>query len=295
MVLSNQDHETLIKNTVSEALNVNKDEVSIDFRLMGGMSNFTYVIDVAGTRYTFRIPGKNAENFVNRDIEAYHIDLIKPLDLNNETVYFNKENGIKIAKYIDGTPLHEAKPLNYLEASAEALKTIHESGLKSAYDYDPFGRIETYEGYVKDKGLSHEDRYFEYKDTLYSYQPFLDQFERTLTHGDAQVSNFVITENGTLKLMDWEFTGMNDPFFDLAQYGNKDFDHAVALLGVYLGRTPNHKDFKRLYLWRVDLCLQWHNVALYKHAIGLSDDLQIPFDKVAASYLDKAAALLAKL
>lgn len=295
MALSNENHEKLIKRTTASALGVNEDDVSIDFRLMGGMSNFTYVILAGETRYTFRIPGKNAEKFVDRDVEKTHIELIKPLGLNNETVYLDTTTGIKIAKYIEGTPMHQAKPLNYLEKTAEVLRSVHESGLKSPHDYNPFKRIAAYEQYVKDEGLTHEARYYEYKDTLFSYQPFLDQFDKTLTHGDAQVSNFVITNEGDLRLMDWEFTGMNDPFFDIAQYGNKDFDHAVALLGVYLGRTPTHEDFKRLYLWRTDLCLQWHNVALYKHAIGLSEDLKIPFDKVASAYLDKAAALLGKL
>ncbi len=292
--MHNTHHETLIKQTTAKALQVSENSVSIDFRLMGGMSNFTYVIKVNDARYTFRIPGKNASKFVDREIEKAHIKLIESTNLNNETVYLDTDSGIKIAKYIEGTPLHQTTPLDYLEAAAQTLRFLHQSDLKSPHDYAPFKRIETYESYLQAFDYTHEARYFEYKKTLFSYTDFLAQFQKTFTHGDAQISNFVVTDS-ELYLMDWEFAGMNDPFFDIAQFGNKDFDHAIALLPIYLERTPTFEDFKRLYLWRVDLCLQWHNVAAYKHLIGLSEDLNIPFDKVASMYLDKARDLLAKL
>jgi len=287
-------HEQIIKRVSSEVFNTEEKHVELVERLMGGMSNFTYIIRVENDTYTFRIPGKKAEKFVDREQETYHIGLIEPLGLNNETVYLNTETGIKIAKYIEGVPLHEQSPFDHLKEAADVLKTIHHSELKSKYDYDPFGRLTTYENHVKEYNHTHDPKYKDYKATLLKHRPFLDQFEKTLTHGDSQISNFVVTKNG-LRLMDWEFTGNNDPFYDIACFGNNDFDHAVALLPVYLKTTPTYDDYKRLYLWRTFQCLQWHNVALYKHYIGLSEDLKVPFDKVANLYLDKAANLLAKL
>ncbi len=288
------NHEALIKETCAKVFDVSKEDVSLEERLMGGMSNFTYIIKVKDTLYTFRVPGKNAEKFVDRDIEKYHIDLEKPLGLNNETVYLDTKTGLKIAKYIEGVPLHQKKPLDYLKEAADILHTIHGSNVESKHPYSPFDRLEKYESYMEAFNHTHDDRYFEYKEKLKSYKPFLDQFEHTFTHGDAQVSNFVVREN-EIRLMDWEFSGQNDPYYDIACFGNNDFDHAVALLPVYLKRTPKHEDYKRLYLWRTYQCLQWHNVALYKHEIGLSEELHVPFDKVATLYLDKAQNLLAKL
>lgn len=288
------NHETLIQEVTSNVLNVPKKNISIVSRLMGGMSNFTYIIEAKKDKYTFRIPGKNAEQFVDRDVETYHIDLIEPLNLNNETIYLDIDKGYKIAKYIEGKPLHELDPYNYLEKAAEVLHTIHGSDITSKYDYAPFERLTKYENLVKAYDHTHDQRYDNYKEKLLSHKPFLDQQERVLCHGDAQISNFVVSSE-ELYLMDWEFTGMNDPFYDIACFGNANFDHALAILPVYLNRTPNQDDFNRLHLWRTFQCLQWHNVALYKEFIGLSQDLHIDFKKVAAAYLDKAEALLAKL
>lgn len=289
------DHTNFIKETCAKVFNTNPSRVTIIKRLLGGMSNFTYIIEVEKTKYTFRIPGKRAEKFVDRDIEKYHLDLIEPLKLNNETIYINVETGVKIARYIEGTPIHELSPFDYLKAVAKTLKTIHKSDLKSDYDYAPFDRLAYYESHLEAFDYTHDEQYVELKELWLKYRPFLEQFDKTLTHGDAQPSNFVKTDNGELRLMDWEFTGNNDPLFDLAQFGNVNFDHAIALLPLYLEETPQYNDFKRLYLWRVYLCLQWHNVALYKDQIGLSEDLKIPFDKVARMYLQKAKELLAKL
>lgn len=284
----------MIKTVCASVFSVLESDVTLVERLMGGMSNYTYVIDISGDKYTFRIPGKNAEKFVNRTIEEDHLKLIKPLGLNNETLYLNTETGIKIARYIEGKPLHELNPHDFLLEASNVLKTIHHSAINSPHHYDPSLRLERYENYVKAYNHSHDERYIAYKEVLFSHWDWLNSFPKTLTHGDSQISNFVVTEEG-LRLMDWEFTGMNDPFYDIACFGNTNFDHAIALLPVYLEHVPNSEEFNRLYLWRTFQCLQWHNVALYKEFIGLSKDLSIDFYKVAQIYLDKAQSLLAKL
>ena len=40
--------------------------VKIVMRLEGGMSNYTYVVECNGKKYTYRVPGKFAEKFVDR-------------------------------------------------------------------------------------------------------------------------------------------------------------------------------------------------------------------------------------
>ncbi|TVP96539.1 MAG: phosphotransferase [Acholeplasmatales bacterium] len=287
-------HETLIQTVCADFFNVDPTAVKLESRLMGGMSNFTYIITVKDVRYTFRIPGKNAEKFVDRTVEKHHLELIQPLNLDNDTIYLDLEKGYKIARYIEGVPMHEKNPHDYLEQAADILKTIHQSGLTSEYDYDPLGRLHVYESHLKPYDHVHDARYDRLKARWMALKADIDCHQKTLTHGDSQISNFVVTDE-RLYLMDWEFSGNNDPFYDIACFGNTNFDHAIALLPVYLEKTPDAEAFNRLYFWRTFQCLQWHNVALYKAYIGLSADLKIDFAKVANLYLDKAEALLDKL
>lgn len=285
-------NEMIMKEVASEFFNVKNEEVVIEKRLMGGMSNYTYVIAVNEKKYTFRIPGKNAEKFVDRVVEKHHIDLVEDLGLNNHTIFLDVDSGYKIAEYIEGTPLNEKDPLAFLEDAAKVLHKVHESDKKSDYDYDPLGRLKKYEDYTKAYDHVHSDRYESLKAKFLSYKDtYLDISRYILSHGDSQISNFVDTGNG-LRLMDWEFTGNNDPFYDIACFGNNDFDHALALLPVYLGREPKVEEYNRLYFYRAFQCLQWHNVALYKEFIGLSVDLGVDFMFVANLYLDKAEKFL---
>lgn len=286
-------NEQKIIEVCTTVLNVTEEEVTVEHRLMGGMSNYTYVIKIKDELYTFRIPGKNAEKFVDREVEAHHITLVEPLELNNETIYLDIENGFKIAKYIEGQPLSELNPLDYLEQASEVLHSIHESELVSDYDYDPLGRLQKYEGYTFEYNHKHSERYEELKARFMELKDtYMNKERLTLSHGDSQISNFVKTPEDSLKLMDWEFTGNNDPFYDIACFGNNDFNHALALLPVYLGREPEVEEYNRLYFFRSFQCLQWHNVALYKEFIGLSVDLGVDFMFIANLYLDKAERFL---
>lgn len=285
-------NEMIIIEKCVEVLNVKKTDIKVEKRLMGGMSNYTYVINVSGKLYTFRIPGKKAEKFVDRIVEKHHIELVEDLGLNNKTIYLDVESGYKIAEYIEGTPLHELDPLDFLEDASKILHKIHESGKLSNYDYNPIGRLKLYESYLVEYNYTHSDRYVELKEKFLSYKDkYMDNSKLVLTHGDSQVSNFVSTENG-LRLMDWEFTGNNDPYYDIACFGNSNFDHALTLLPIYLGKEPTVEEYNRLYFFRAFQTLQWHNVALYKEFIGLSIDLGVDFMFVANLYLDKAESFL---
>jgi len=285
-------NEQIIKEVCIKVFNVKEEDVKLENRLMGGMSNYTYVVSIKSKLYTFRIPGKNAEKFVDRVIEKYHIELIEDLNLNNKTIYLDVDLGYKIAEYMEGQPLHELDPLNYLKEAASVLHKIHGSNIKSKFDYNPLKRLKDYEDYTKEYNHIHSERYNDLKQRFLSYkEQFMDDSKLVLAHGDSQVSNFVVTK-GELKLMDWEFTGNNDPFYDIACFGNTNFDHALALLPVYLDKEPTIEDFNRLYFFRTFQTLQWHNVALYKEFIGLSIDLGVDFMFVANLYLDKAERFL---
>ena len=288
-------NEMIIVEKCVEVFNVKKEEIKVEKRLMGGMSNFTYVVEISNKLYTFRIPGKNADKFVNRTVEKHNIELVENLELNNKTVYFDIESGYKIAEYIEGKPLHELDPLKFLTQAANVIHKIHDSELVSDYDYDPIGRLKLYESYLVEFEFTHSKRYIKLKEKFLSYKDkYMEKNRLVLAHGDSQISNFVDTDNG-LRLMDWEFTGNNDPYYDIACFGNNDFDHALALLPIYLGKTPSVEDFNRLYFFRAFQTLQWHNVALYKEFIGLSVDLGVDFMFIARLYLDKAEKFLSRI
>ncbi|MDR1782193.1 MAG: phosphotransferase family protein [Bacilli bacterium] len=271
-------HEELIRRFIKERLNKDADIVT---RLMGGMSNYTYVIEIEGKKYTFRVPGKGAEHFTNRVQEVEIMDSIAKYNFLPQPIINDVATGYKVAPYVEGKILSdiENKPL---DAIAATLKKVHSID-KFAYDYEPLKRLESYEKLSNELDpvyLALKDKWLEIYNTKLINVPLC------ACHGDAQVSNFVLDKE-RVYLMDWEFSANNDPIYDIACFGNANFNDALELIEVYFD-NPGKDEYQRLYAWRMFQCLQWHCVAKYKHEVGLSEELAVDFDYVAKQYLVKA-------
>ncbi|MDF9867702.1 thiamine kinase-like enzyme [Bacilli bacterium PM5-3] len=271
-------NEQIIKDFIKERLN--KDAIVIE-RLMGGMSNYTYLIEIEGEKYTFRIPGKGAEHFTNRKKEIAIMKEIEEYDFLPAPIINDEQTGYKVALYVEGKPLSEITPKPY-ELVAQMLKKLHNAP-KFMYDYEPLKRLEKYERITS--GL--DPVYVALKEKwLDIYDEILSKVELVASHGDSQTSNFVLGDK-RLFLMDWEFAANNDPIYDIACFGNANFEEAIQLIEEYY-ESAGKKEYQRLYAWRMFQCLQWHNVAKYKQEIGLSEELSVDFDFIANAYLDKA-------
>lgn len=281
----------LVVTKTSKILGVDKKKIKVIERLLGGMSNYMFVVEVDKVKYTLRVPGKGANNFVDRKLEKRNIKTIENIGLNNQTIYID-EDGYKLAKYVEGVCLLNIDIQSKLGEIGDILRKLHNSGLKSDKDYDCLKRLYKYENLLKDKNYQGERKeYYSLKKKLTSDFNYLNEKNKVFCHGDSQLSNFV-SGSDKMYLLDWEFAGNNDPLYDIACFGNRDFDDALKLLPVYLGRKPTSTELSKLNFYRGFQCLQWHNVAIYKYLIGLDKELNVPFFEVATEYLVKAKYFL---
>jgi thiamine kinase-like enzyme len=265
------------------------DDTVIVKRLEGGMSNYTYVVETRGKKYTYRVPGKFAEKFVDRVEEWDNIQEVNRLGLNNATSYVEIISGEKLAEYVDGTILSDTDVVSYNQLSVAALKKIHNSDLKFK-DYNAFKRLDDYERYCREMGFTHPKEYIALRQKLNEMQRAHADVKKVPCHCDYQPTNLVLSGD-KLYVLDWEFAGMNDPFYDIACYGNAGFDKALSLLEAYVEHTPTREELQRLYFHRSFQCLQWYNVAIFKDRVGLSRDLNMDFNEVAAFFFNMAKDL----
>ena len=267
-------------------------DAAIVKRLEGGMSNYTYVVETRGKRYTYRVPGKYAEKFVDRVEEWDNIQEVNRLGLNNATSYVEIISGEKLAEYVEGTILSETDVVSYNALSVAALKKIHNSDMHFR-EYNAFGRLADYERYCREMGFTHPKEYLTLKGKLEEMRDRHSDVKHVPCHCDYQPTNLVV--NGDkMYVLDWEYAGMNDPFYDIACYGNAGFDKALSLLEAYVGHKPTSEELRRLYFHRSFQCLQWYNVAIFKDRVGLSADLNMDFNNVAAFFFGMAQDLAGK-
>lgn len=280
------DIEKLIIERAALAFKVSESDVKIKHRLLGGMSHLTYHITVKDVDYTFRIIGKEGNLFVDRTIEKKNLDIIKPLNLNNETVYFDVETGEKAAKYVEGVVLTQLDFKEYLKEVADALKVLHHTDLKPASDYMLVDRLALYESFTEIRS----EKYLNLKNKwLQIYNEERKDKPKVFCHGDAQRSNIVIGDR--LYLLDWEYAGWNEFYYDIASFGNVSFDDALLLLDVYLGRKATKEEADVVRFYRMYQALQWHQVATRKDMIGLSEVLHFDFKLLSEKYLNLADTL----
>lgn len=258
-----------------------KKEIIVIKRFFGGMSNYTYLIEIDKELYTYRIPGKNSEYFIDRTVEKDNLSLIRKLNLNCTNVYLNVNNGHKMSKYIEGEDLSNNE-VDFNEVALR-LKLLHNSQIKAVNDYVKKDKLEYYESLLT---IIHNEEYNILKSKLFQYLEKYKDVEFVFCHGDAQKSNWIVSEN--YFLLDWEYAANNDPYYDIACFGNVNFDDAKTLLKYYLGKEPNEYEMNRLILNRWFQCMQWYNVALYKEQIGLSKDLKVDFLAISKKYISLA-------
>ena len=277
----------LIITTAAKALNIEENDIKIVKRLLGGMSHFTYHIQAKDIDYTIRLIGKAGNLYVDRVEELENIKRIIPLGLNNETVFFDTKTGVKIAKYIPGTVLTELDIMDHLPKIAETLKKLHNSKIEPFKDYELKKRLERYESYINCRS----EKYLELKSKWFQmYEDVYQKYPKVFCHNDAQRSNMVLANN-QLYLLDWEYAALNDPYYDIASFGNVKFDDALMLLEAYLERKPTKSEADHVRFYRMYQALQWHQVALNKEAIGLSEELHFDFKLLAEKYLNLAHTL----
>lgn len=286
-----------ITSTVEKAILYNLklitklNKVKIVKRLEGGMSNYTYIVNINNKLFTYRLPGENAELFVDREIEKQNISLVDKLNINTKQIYLNTNNGIKISNYIDGVSLDGQTIFNFLPKVVEILNTLKNSNIKAVNDVNLVDKLNYYESL----GTKNNETYNLIKNFFVSLYPKMEKtFSKTITHGDMQPSNFIASDD-KLYLVDWEFAGNIDPLYDIACMGNINFNDSINLLTLYLKRTPNEEELFKLKYLRLQQALQWFQVATFKEASGLSQKLNINFEMVANRYLDESKKLYEEL
>lgn len=267
-----------------EAINPNLELIS---RFSGGMSNFTYLVEDSSTqeKFVFRYPGDGANNFVNYTNELAALNEGHKLGLTSETVYFDEQTGIKLARYVEGDNLVGAE-IDY-DSVYHYLKKFHSSNFRSLVSYDHFGRLASYEKLHNNTNPQY-DVLKDYFEQLYN--TILGQYANKPCHNDSQLANFIKTTDDQLFLVDFEYAAINDPIYDIACFGNVDLANAIDLLATY--EFDDREDpLIRLYGWRLFQCLQWYNVASYKHDIGLGEKLGLDFNAISNKYITLATTL----
>lgn len=247
-------------------------EKDLDVKQIGGLSNKNFKITCCGEEYVLRIPGNGSEGMVERNNEEQNSIRGSRLGLNPEILYFNADTGIKLARYIkNAETLNGAttqRPEN-MDKIANILNVLHDSSVRLNNEFNVFHEIIKYEGLLENVKGKMYDGYEELREKVMKLEHLLDELGVQLKpcHNDLVAENFIKGEDGKIYLIDWEYSGMNDPLWDIAALfiesefteENKDY----FLKKYFKGDIPENTDKKIIiytilmdYLWSLWTCIK---------------------------------------
>lgn len=273
---SNQLKSEAIK-VICEALNTIPKQVIDITVLKKGMTNRSFLFTCNEKKYIMRIPGEGTEQLINRKQEADVYNAINGLHICDEIAYINPQNGYKISEFLEGARVCNPLDNEDIKKCMKYLREFHEKKFKVKHEFNVFGQIEFYESLWNGIPSVYKD-YQKTKENVLSLKSYIDSHveEKVLTHIDAVPDNFLFVRNedGTedIRLIDWEYAGMQDPHMDVAMfciyslYNKRQVDR---LISAYFPEGCSNEDRIKIYCY-ISVCgLLWSNWCEYKRILGV--------------------------
>lgn len=263
--------------------------------LTGGITNRNYQVEAAGEVYVLRLSGDKTELLgIDRRVERAANEAAARLGLAPEVVDFIEPEGWLVTRFIEGRPIPpaEMRRPEGLGQVAMALRKIHRlPAISSAFS--PFRVVEDYHRLATERGVRTLPADFAgLLSSMRAIEAALahEPMPACFCHNDLLNENFLAeAATGGLRILDWEYAGMGDPFFDLGNFSAHhelgDDDEAL-FLDMYVGEVmPRH--VARLKLMR---CMSDFREAMWGVLQSALSTLEFDFEGYAAKYFGRLRA-----
>lgn len=225
--------------------------------LAGGITNQNYRVTIGDENFVLRVGGKGTHLLgIDRERERACTAITARLGIGAEVVYFHSSQTaeVLVTRFIAGTSIssEEATQPEMLQHIADTIRRYH-TGPAFPGTFSPFTTVRNYYHLALDQGVT-------FPETLPQVFALMDHIEKAIgpdqplspCHNDLLASNFIKSQHA-IRIVDWEYAGMGDLFFDLGNFAaNQTLDEEQCLffLHAYTG-TTSASDLAHLHLMRL--------------------------------------------
>jgi thiamine kinase-like enzyme len=222
--------------------------------LEGGLTNTNYKVVTAAGAYVVRISNKDSSLLaIDRQNELHNTMAAADAGVGAPVVAALPEYDALVLGFLEGRSLtaEDLRKGDRLALVAEACRRLH-AARPFLHDFDMFAIQRRYLGVVRDRGFRLPDRYLELEPQLRAVEhAMLVRAEPTVPcNNDLLAENF-IDVGGELKLIDYEYSGNNEPSFELGNIwseSNLSLAQLDELVTHYYGEPLRNK-IARARLW----------------------------------------------
>lgn len=259
----------IIKQKIEKLLS--KEEEIVNVERLGGMTNNNYLVETTNRKFIVKFFGKGTDKLINRIAEKNNLEKLRDLELDVENYIFDINEGIKVNEYIENATTFDA---HYIKTKnkevAEILQKVHGSGKELEGEFKIFDEIKKYEDLIQ--GEIKYAYYDKIRDKVFGLQSHLGEIgiDRKSCHIDLVPENFIEDENGRVYLIDWEYSSMNDPMWDLAalfiESNYRKSEEGDFFKYYYSEKTP--VSIAKIMIYKILQDFLWSLWTIYKEEQG---------------------------
>jgi len=263
--------------------------------LAGGMTNANYRVQLGGGEYVVRLPGPGSGALgIDRATEHAAAVAAAQAGVGPDVLAF--ERGCLVTRFIPGRPLepHEVRTPPHLGEVAAALRAFH-AGPPLPTRFVVFRIVEEHLAAALAHGGAEPPEYAPLHALAARIEAALTHPEHALVPCHDDLLNANLIHDGTrLWLVDWDYAGMGDRFFDLANLAvNNGFEAAdeIALLEAYFG--PAEATPRRLAALRLQRLMSDFREAMWGVVQATASDLDVDYRAYAAQHFARLESAIA--
>ena len=255
--------------------NVRQEDIKLE-PLAGALTNVAYKVTTGGAAYVLRLTGEGTSDYINRVAEKHNTRVAAAAGVSTEVIFFDATDGTMVTRFVegatmnlgDGFRLNSEAPVR----AARALKQIHSLGRVFRSRFDVFAAIDGYVDLLRGWRTPVPEDYYEMRLRARAVRLALEASPADLVpcHNDPWPGN-LLDADGRIYLIDWEYSGMNDPMWDLADLAVEagfEPEQDRAMMEAYHGTEVSQALYSRLEVYKAMSDLHWSVWGFVQHANG---------------------------
>ena len=230
--------------------------------LEGGITNRNYRVNFGGEEYVVRLPGKDTNLLgIDREAERLATKRAASLGIGPKVAAMFVDPPCLVTCFVEGRELtsDELRGQDVLAEVARGLRAFHDSGLELPTEFQVQDVVREYAEVARSRGGELPAAYegaLERAGEIVTAVGAQPEHRARPNHNDLLAANFIQAADH-LVIVDWEYAGMGDPFFDLGNFAvNNELqdDDEERLLEAYFGEpaTPRRKAALKLFRFMSD-------------------------------------------
>lgn len=242
---------------------------------LGGLTNLVFAASTDAGDFCLRLPGAGTEAYIDRAAEAANARAAALSGVSPEVVHFGAD-GIMLTRLVAGvvtmSPAAFRERPGAVDRAARAFRQLHDAAPPFASRFDLFDKIDEYKALLRTLGTSLPEGYDELVVAADEVRLALDAHPAALKscHCDPLCENF-LDADGRMWIVDWEYSGQNDPMWDLGDLSVEagfDADMERRMMETYFGRPATAAEFARMVIYKAMCDLLWTLWGLIQHGNG---------------------------